>query len=776
MSLPTALSLMGQFRQFINYIVVPRADKPGKFDKLPTDWRTGHVADAQDPAIWTDYDTARSRSEHVGFVFTKGDPFFFIDIDNCLLPNGWSPLAQEICTLLQGAAVEVSYSGKGLHIFGVGQIPPHGCKGPVGSGLELYDSGRFVALGILPQYTVGSAATDCTEGLRIVIERYFNKVPVEITPVVWSSGPCEGWRGSTDDDDLIRRARASKSAAGVFGLRATFDDLWTANVAVLSQAYPDTLGGGQYDESSADAALAQHLAFWTGKDCDRIIRIMLKSALVRDKWKRDDYLPRTIRQAVAQQKDVCKDALPEDIKPVTAITDIEGTTFISSDQQKIMFAGCTYIAKQDAILMPGGHIWKERGFNSMLGGFTFILDKANAKTTQDAWKAFLQNQVVKFPRAHDTEFRPDLEPGSIWHNGNSILVNSYYPIEIKMVNGNVEPFLRHIRKLFPIERDATIALSYMAAIVQHKGVKFQWAPLIQGAQGNGKSMLSKCLIYAVGEDFNHPAKATQLTKNFNKWMINKILITVEDIYVPESKGAVIEALKPMLSESRQEVEGKGVDQAGRRLCCNFFLNSNHKDAIRLCRNDRRFAAFFTPQQSYAEILRDGMDSGYFRGLYGWLESGGYAIVAHFLNTYSIPPEFNPALGGRAPLTSSSEEAVTASMGRLEQEIMNSIQEEKTGFRGGWISSHYLDMLIKDIGMDKVISRNKRRGVLQELGYDFHPGLLDGRVNGPVQPDGTKPRLYVKKDHHSVGQTGSVVCQMYSEDQVKGWPFAANPGR
>lgn len=768
MTLPAALAPMGQIRQFINYIVVP-GSRPGKFDKLPVDWRTGHVESPHDPAIWTDYNTARAHSDQVGFVFTEHDPFFFLDIDNCLTPSGWSPLAQELCALLPGAAVEISYSGKGLHVFGVGKVPPHGCRGPAGSGLELYDSKRFVALGKMPEYTTGDVTTDCTAGLQVLVERYFSKVAVAVTVGDWTNGPCEGWRGSTDDDDLIRRARASKSAAGVFGSRACFDDLWRVDVEVMSKAYPDTLGGGAFDESVADAALAQHLAFWTGKDCERIQRIMLMSGLVRDKWKRDDYLPRTIRQAVAQQKDVCCDRRMEDTAPVAAITDIEGATFINPEQQKIMFAGCTYIVKQDAILMPGGHMWKERGFNSMLGGFTFILDRSNSKTTPDAWKAFLQSQVVKFPRAHDTEFRPELEPGKIWTAGNNLLVNSYYPINIEMTDGNREPFMRHMRKLFPVERDLTIVLSFMAAIIQHKGVKFQWAPLIQGAQGNGKSMLSSCLRYAVGDEYSHPAKANQLTKNFNKWMMNRILVTVEDVYVPESKGAVLEALKPMVSEYKQEIEGKGIDQAGRRLCCNFFLNSNHKDALRICRGDRRFAAFFTPHQSYADILRDGMDGSYFRGLYGWLESGGYAIVAHFLANFKIPPEFNPATGDRAPLTSSSEEAVTASMGRLEQEIMNAIQEEKTGFRCGWISSHYLDALIRDVGMDKLIARNKRRSILQEMGYDYHSSFVDGRTNAPVQPDGTKPRLFVKPDHRSIGLAGFAAAQMYSEDQIKGSP-------
>lgn len=81
--------------------------------------------------------------------------------------------------------------------------------------------------------------------------------------------------GPTDDEELIRRAIRSKSVNAAFGNKASFQDLWEGNVEALARTYPDELRG--YDSSSADAALAQHLAFWTGCDCARMERLMLKS-------------------------------------------------------------------------------------------------------------------------------------------------------------------------------------------------------------------------------------------------------------------------------------------------------------------------------------------------------------------------------------------------------------------------------------------------------------------------------------------------------------------
>ena len=116
-----------------------------------------------------------------------------------------------------------------------------------------------------------------------------------------------------------------------------------------------------------------------------------------------------------------------------------------------------------------------------------------------------------------------------------------------------------------------------------------------------------------------------------------------------------------------------------------MLNRNHRDAIYKTRNARRFCIFFTAQQSADDLKRDGMDGNYFPELYKWLDSGGYAIVADYLDNYEIPDDDNPATDcHRAPTTSTTHEAISASRGPAEQEILAAIDEEGPGFRDGWI--------------------------------------------------------------------------------------------
>ena len=317
-SLPPALAALGDYDQFILWREDPPIESGGKPRKVPLHPTGKCAANLKESANWLSADSAFSRADllstekspiRVGFVLTASDPFFCLDVDSAATGDGgWSPLVAELAQQLPGAAIEVSYSGRGLHIWGqAGQIE-HACRNTA-LGLELYTEQRFIALG-RPDAT-GNAAKDCTQTLSALIGQYF--APGEANGaggdwrVAWEhlkvAGVDPQWNGPADDAELIAKAIDSRSANQVFGYKAMFTDLWTADAEKLARHWPGTYDG--YDASSADSALAVHLAFWTGKDALRIERLMRQSKLVRDKWdEREDYLPRTILSACKLQKTI----------------------------------------------------------------------------------------------------------------------------------------------------------------------------------------------------------------------------------------------------------------------------------------------------------------------------------------------------------------------------------------------------------------------------------------------------------------------------------------
>jgi primase/DNA polymerase family protein/uncharacterized protein DUF5906 len=767
LQLPAALATLGLYRQFIVYVLVPRPDKT---DKFPVDHRTGQIpakggGGAHDPSIWTDFATAANAARvfgpgyGVGFVFTRNDPFWFLDIDGCLAPGAttWSALALQLLAALPGAAVEISSSGKGLHVIGTGTAPEHGCKNQA-LGLEFYTEGRFIALtGTSAQGDVGA---NLTPVLPWLVNTFFPPRAPGEAPADWTNAPVAEWSGPTDDDALIQRILNSRpSANSAFGNRASVKQIWERDVEALGKTYPDKFRSPPrpYDDSDADMALAQHLAWWTGNDCERIQRLMLRSGLVRDKWERDDYLYRTILEAVRMQKTwlnartapapatapVLAGVTPANPQPIDIPLGL-----IFEEQMVQLFAGCAYVRKMHMALIPGGNLIKPDIFSTIYGGRVFIMDPLGEKVTDEAWKAFTRNQRIRFPQADDICFKPRLQPGALIQHEGQILVNTYWPTVVERIKGDAAPFWRHLEKVLPLESDRRILINYLAACVQYQGVKFKWAPLLQGVEGNGKTFFSMCVARAIGDRYVHWPRADQLTEKYNGWLFDNIFIAVNDVYTSDQKIEMLEILKPMITDLRLPRRDMGVSQRSADVCANWLFNSNHRDAIRKTQNDRRFAPFYTAQQNEADLIRDGMTEDYFVKLFHWFyEEKGAAIVADLLYSWPIDEALNPAtLCVRAPTTSSTNDAIRESMGAVEQEILEAVDQGIPGFAGGWISSIALTKLLERLNLARRIPPNRRKELLAVLGYEMHPHLPDGRVHNAVAPDNGKPRLYIKKGH------------------------------
>lgn len=746
--------MLSRYKQFVIFCTAPSATRPGKTDKFPCDHRTGRKIDAHDPQYWTDRDTAtaaalsRGAGWGIGFVFTENDPFWFLDIDGAYAGGAWSPIAVSLCQLFAGCLVEVSGSHTGLHIIGSGKPPAHKTRNAT-YGLEFYSSKRFVALtGISEQ---GDAGADMSAVLPSFVATYFAP-DADSAPEAWTDGPCEGYAGPKDDATLLSLAMKSQSSKGAFGGGATFADLFLGNLEVLARAYPAE--GRDYDASAADSALAQHLAFWTGKDCERIRRIMEGSALKRDKWERSDYLPRTIMSVVARQTDVAGGKVEAAVAAIAQAAPGAGIAarvggYMNVDAQVNHFAGCIYVSQSHRALLPNGSLVKQDQFNALYGGYQFAYSAhGETKYTRRAWEVFTESESIVFPQVDGMVFRPDLAEREIVTLNRLRYVNTFIPVDIRRVKGDPGRFLDHLAKVLPDERDRSILLAYMAAVVQHQGVKFQWAPLLQGVEGNGKTLFTRCVAYAVGERYTHWVNPKKLGKDFNSWMFGKIFYAVEDIYVSESKREVMEDLKPMITNTTIEIEAKGVDQITAHICGNFMFNSNHKDAVMKTGNDRRFCVMFSAQQTAEDLTRDGMGGDYFPALYKWLNADGYAIVADYLQSYVIADSLNPAVDcQRAPVTSSTEEAVGESRGVYEQEVLECVEQGYEGFCGDYISSVMLDRMTERLGYDKRISRKRRAAILKSLGYIHHPALKanEGRTNTNVLPDNMRTRIWIKVD-------------------------------
>ena len=583
------LAALAAHPRFIVYHLVWDTAR-GKWDKVPCDFN-GKAADAH--AIQHTWENALAASERlgdkfgVGYVFTAADGFFFLDIDNCLVEGKWSDVAMRLLGLLPGAAVEVSVSGKGLHVFGRGSIPQHSCKN-IPLGLELYHESRFVAL--TGTGAVGSATTDCTEGLAALVRDYFP--PSSTVEFAWTDLkiPVE------QDGPLLERMQRTSSAAGMFGGKATFADLWNANATVLAKSYPDS-GDRLYDASSADMALCQHLAFWTKKDCARMWRLAWNSALVRDKWRdRPEYVRDTILAACARQQDVYKG---DETAPAPAVSPSLSLAPATPDNGNGVYRRLRpdqfvfYAPGNEYIMLSTNDSWKREALLKELPKEEVDAIDIQRRVHCRAWDPlepqFIFNRVMSIGTAGWQDV-PD-----------STTMNTYQPATITLGDpAQAAPWLAQCSRLYKEHWHHMV--SYFSFLRQHPGVKINHGILMGGNPGVGKDSILKGVEWAIGSQNLKEVSPAGIFGDFTPWT-KCILLRVNEVHDLGDNGhgsinrtAFYERMKIVLAAPPDTLtfNDKHVKSYPVRNCCGVVLTSNHEvGAMYVPDDDRRIFAVWS---------------------------------------------------------------------------------------------------------------------------------------------------------------------------------------
>jgi|TARA_R100000049_G_C1950840_1_gene98523 hypothetical protein len=374
---------------------------------------------------------------------------------------------------------------------------------------------------------------------------------------------------------------------------------------------------------------------------------------------------------------------------------------LTPDEQRAYFASCTLIGPRNVIVDGKGIEYGPGAFNAAMGGKRFIIS-SDGKTTDEPWKAATRSTVWTVPKVDGYAFRTDLPTGDVATDelGRSA-VNVYVPARIDRTEGDPAPFLDHLARVIPDEADRRVLLDYLAHNVRFPGFKIPWAPLIQSAEGVGKNALKHVMNHAIGNHYTYAPNAKELGSSgskFNAWMERKLFLIADEIKTDDRRD-LIEILKPMITEESLEIQGKGVDQRKAENPANWLFFSNHKDAIPVGKNDRRFAIFYSAIQSKADLDSAGMDGAYFARLYDEFLGNrshrrGLKIMADYLLRYPIE---RGAVPMRAPVTSSTLEAVEVGRGWLEQLIAEAVDNQANGFRAGWINTAAVGRVLRENG-------------------------------------------------------------------------------
>jgi hypothetical protein len=261
--------------------------------------------------------------------------------------------------------------------------------------------------------------------------------------------------------------------------------------------------------------------------------------------------------------------------------------------------------------------------------------------------------------------------------------------------------------------------------------------VVLGAEGNGKSFIFNVIAEAIGAPYVHAAQGHDLDNKFNGWVGGKLFAHIPDLKAGQ-RHDVAEILKPLITDRLIGVQKKGVDASTIKQCCNFYITSNHNDAVLVTTNDRRYAVINSGQREEADCIRDGLTAKYWESLRQWVDGGGQEVINEMLWTRKITHN----LFGRAPSTTGRNTAQSATLGAVEQEIQDAIDTGLPGFQNDLINATMAREYIARQTGRKLTPIGFAQS-LQKIGYVKHPSLDDsgGRIwNGTEQC-----RIYVRKN-------------------------------
>ena len=242
-------------------------------------------AKSNDPTTWSAFQAclaavSADEFDGIGFMFSVTG-YVGIDLDRVQDSEaGMATWAYSIIERLNSYA-ETSQSGEGVHIIAKGTLPPgRHRKGQV----EMYDSTspRYFAMTGLHLMNTPATIEERTTELASIHVDFVADIVAETIRIPNVAGMSTA---SLDDADVILRARAAANGSKFTTLYDRGD--WR------SLGYPS--------QSEADAALCRILAFWTNNDAARVDSLFRRSALMREKWERDDYRSNTINHAIASE-------------------------------------------------------------------------------------------------------------------------------------------------------------------------------------------------------------------------------------------------------------------------------------------------------------------------------------------------------------------------------------------------------------------------------------------------------------------------------------------
>ena len=204
----------------------------------------------------------------------------------------------------------------------------------------------------------------------------------------------------------------------------------------------------------------------------------------------------------------------------------------------------------------------------------------------------------------------------------------------------VEMVKGHIAHLLPDESEQQLIINYLAHNIQYPGKKLQWAVILQGVQGDGKSFFAEMMGKLLGQSNCRTISVESLDEKFTAWAEGNCMVFIEELKLDNyRKYETLNKLKPYITNTTVSVRKMRTDAYEAVNTTNYFALTNFKDALPIDDNDRRYCVLFSQWQSKESLNAwKAKNPNYYPKLYEAMRSGAGELL-DWLSSHTIPNEF-----------------------------------------------------------------------------------------------------------------------------------------
>ncbi|PHR85953.1 MAG: hypothetical protein COA78_38555 [Blastopirellula sp.] len=257
-------------------------------------------------------------------------------------------------------------------------------------------------------------------------------------------------------------------------------------------------------------------------------------------------------------------------------------------------------------------------------------DREKLEPVHAPWRVHPNRKSV-----YDVAYKPSIRQRLFRDEHGLQWLNSFHLPEHKGtdVGGGLDVFLRHMEYLLPIDSERKWFIDWLAFIIQRPQPRCKVTPLhVAALHGTGRGWVVELIRKLLGHWNCSKTKMDALCGDgnagqFNEYLHHSVFCTVEEAKEGDKRWSVSDKIRDTLTETTLPINIKHQRNSTQEVFTNFFMMTNHRDALVIAPHDRRMQVLTGPDEL--------QNSDYYDRLYVWLTGGGPAQLFRWLNVRDI---------------------------------------------------------------------------------------------------------------------------------------------